>query len=120
MVPVAFSVAGGIASKGRAGYGGSERTGALQVSESGRAGASPGERRTVWAMGTDSLLRPVIVTLGLTDGTYTQIINGKLSEGDNVITGLEAGPNSSVKSTASTRAPGFGPGMGGGPPPPPR
>ncbi len=78
-------------------------------------------RRTVWVLDAGGLLTPVMVTLGLTDGTYTEIIEGGLGEGEPVITGLAAASEGTAKSSSGlTSAPGFGPGMGGGPPPPPR
>ncbi len=102
-VPIALSTVGVTRSQPQSGYAGENGTGTPV--------------RTVWTLGADSLLRPVIVTLGLTDGTYTQLCSGKLREGDRVITGIEADATSSAKNTAPTRAPGFGPGMPGGPPP---
>ncbi len=77
--------------------------------------ARRGQRAPLWVIGQDKLLRPVVVKLGLTDGVNTQIEEGKLKEGDKIITGLEIDTNRPV--TTSTRPPGFGgpgiPGMGG-------
>jgi len=103
-VPVALSVPSG-------------STGARRGSGSPKDSANLEGRKTVWVLGADNLLRPVIVTLGLTDGTYSRIVDGKLKQGDKVITGLAA-DRSATRMTTS--APGLGmPGMGGGPPPPP-
>jgi HlyD family secretion protein len=117
-VPVALSFASGSMDAGRNGSGGNEGAGNPVDSGTAGTGTNRGIRRPIWILGTDNLLRPVFVVLGLTDGTYTQIIDGGLKQGDKVITGLESDPNGSAKSTtAVTRAPGFGP---GGLPPPPR
>jgi HlyD family secretion protein len=70
-----------------------------------------GRRSPVWIMGPDNLIRPVVLRLGLTDGVQTEIVDGKLKEGDKVITSLEISENRSA-SSATTRAPGFGGPMG--------
>ena len=64
-------------------------------------------------MGDDKLLRPVIVRLGLTDGVSTQIEEGKLKQGDKVVTALEVDPNRQSPTATTTRPPGFGGPMGG-------
>jgi multidrug efflux pump subunit AcrA (membrane-fusion protein) len=69
-----------------------------------------GRRAPVWVLGPDKLLEPVIVRLGITDGVDTQIEEGKLKEGDEVIVALEAQP--AAASTAA-RPPGFGGPVGG-------
>jgi HlyD family secretion protein len=77
------------------------------------SGSAVRERRTpVWIIGEDHLLRPVVLKLGLTDGVQTEIIEGKLREGDKVILSAEVFGNRSASAT-TTRAPGFGGPMGG-------
>jgi hypothetical protein len=44
-----------------------------------------GRRAPVWVLGPDKLLEPVIVRLGITDRVDTQIEEGKLKEGNEVI-----------------------------------
>ena len=61
---------------------------------------------------TDKLILPVVLRLGLTDGVQTEIVEGKLKEGDKVILSVEVSGNRSA-SPAATRAPGFGGPMGG-------
>jgi HlyD family secretion protein len=73
--------------------------------------ANRGRRAPVWVLGSDKLLRPVIVRLGLTDGVTTQIEEGKLKEGDKIIVALETQSTSTTSTT--TRAPGFGGPVGG-------
>jgi HlyD family secretion protein len=52
----------------------------------GRAGASAAGR--VWITGPDAQPKPVDVRIGLTDGTNTEIAEGPLKEGDEVILGI--------------------------------
>jgi len=116
-VQAALSLTGGSMGTGRSSSGAGERAGAWRGSGSAKDGATRAGRATVWVLDADSLLRPVIMTLGLTDGVYSQIIDGKLEEGDKVITGLQVDASRSV-ARATTTAPGLGgPGMGGPPPP---
>jgi HlyD family secretion protein len=61
----------------------------------------------IWIMAEDKLLRPVVVRLGLTDGAQTEVIEGKLKEGDRIVTGVEMDANPKPSAT-STRTPGFG------------
>ena len=46
-------------------------------------------RRHVWVMDGD-LLRAVEVSTGLTDGEYTELLNGDLKPGDELVTGIKA------------------------------
>jgi HlyD family secretion protein len=74
------------------------------------ARATRGRRVPVWVLGEDKLLRPVVVKLGLTDGINTEIVEGKLKQGDKLILSAEV----DGKTTAPvSRPPGFG-GMPGG------
>jgi HlyD family secretion protein len=54
------------------------------------------ERHVVWAM-EKGLVRPVTVRIGLTDGTRTEIVDGDLPEGTEVVTGTEAPPMGRAK-----------------------
>jgi HlyD family secretion protein len=75
--------------------------------------ARKGQRVPIWLVAEDKSLRPVIVKLGLTDGVNTAVDDGKLKEGDKIITGLLVDP-STRPATTTTRPPGFGgPGIGG-------
>jgi HlyD family secretion protein len=96
---------------GRAGAAG----GTTARRDSSATRSSRGRRVPVWILGDDKLLRPVILRLGLTDGVSTQVEEGKLKPGDKVITGLEVDPNRPAPTSTTTRAPGFGGPMGGGP-----
>ncbi len=75
------------------------------------AGAGAGQQRTprvdvavVWKLLPDKTLEPVRIRTGITDHTLTevaQVLNGQLSEGDELITG-------SIATPGSARAPGMG------------
>lgn len=74
----------------------------------------PGQVRVVWVLGQDGTPQRRRITVGLSDGSATEVVDGDLNEGDMVITGQTlTGGN-----TANTqRPPGFGgntPRMGGG------
>lgn len=78
----------------------------------------PGQRRVVWVLGQDGKPERRRTTVGLSDGSATEVVEGNLNEGDMVITGQTVtGENSSTANTQS-RPPGFGggntPRMGGG------
>jgi HlyD family secretion protein len=77
----------------------------------------PGQRRVVWVLGQDGKPERRRITVGLSDGSATEVVDGDLKEGDMVITGQTVtGANSSTANTQ--RPPGFGgnntPRMGGG------
>ena len=55
------------------------------------------EAQVVWKLLPDSSLEPVRVKTGITDHTFTEMIqplNGSLNEGDNLVTGLAQGKSS--------------------------
>ena len=77
----------------------------------------PGQVRVVWVLGQDGKPERRRITVGLSDGSATEVVDGNLNEGDMVITGQTVtGSNSSTANTQ--RPPGFGgnntPRMGGG------
>jgi HlyD family secretion protein len=74
-----------------------------------------GQRVPVWITDADKSIRPVIVKLGLSDGVFTQIEDGKLKEGDKIITGYEVDTTRTTTSTPTNRPPGFGGMSGRGP-----
>jgi HlyD family secretion protein len=49
------------------------------------AGGEPGDRRTVWVLRAGQPV-PVPIKTGITDGTYTEVVQGELREGDDIIT----------------------------------
>jgi HlyD family secretion protein len=74
-----------------------------------------GQTRRVWVLGQDG--KPVArrITVGLTDGAATEVVEGDLREGETIITGQTITGGGSSQSNSQT-APGFGgaPRVGGG------
>ena len=75
----------------------------------------PGQIRVVWVLGQDNKPERRRITVGLSDGSATEIVDGELREGDMVITGQQISGASRTATTQST-PPGFGnaPRTGGG------
>jgi HlyD family secretion protein len=67
----------------------------------GAAAAAPGR---LWVRGPDGQPKPVEVRAGLTDGTSTEILEGPLKEGDEVILGTGEAPGGAAKKS-TTNAP---------------
>jgi HlyD family secretion protein len=67
----------------------------------GRAGATAAGR--VWVPGPDGQPKAVEVRAGLTDGTSTEILEGPLKEGDEVILGLGETPAAAKKGASGPR-----------------
>jgi HlyD family secretion protein len=86
--------------------------GQSQPGIAGAAGAfghgAPREKRpqTIYILGPDKKLKPVQVRTGISDGRYTEIVDGEIKAGDEVVVGLAT---SKVEGPAA-----FGGGMGGG------
>lgn len=73
----------------------------------------PGQVRVVWVLGQNGKPERRRITVGLSDGAATEVVEGDLKEGDMVITGQQV--SSANRSTNST-PPGFGGApRGGGP-----
>lgn len=86
------------------GHGGRARGGAAADGEAA-ARAAQSTHRAVWVKRGDALER-VSVTIGLTDGSLTEIVDGKLEAGDDVVTDATA-------PEGAAPAPTKGPSMGG-------
>ena len=71
------------------------------VSTPESASGKPGRLATVWILGADRRPAPIQLTLGITDGTFTEVVRGELNAGQEVLVGLE--------STAPAAAPGAPP-----------
>jgi HlyD family secretion protein len=87
----------------------------------GREGGPPGsptsavlqgQTRIVWVLGPDGKPQPRKIKLGITDGVNTEMAEGELKEGDQVIVGQNRPTEN--RPTNSQRPPGFGGGPGGG------
>ncbi len=75
----------------------------------------PGQIRVVWVMGQNNKPERRRITVGLSDGSATEVVDGELKEGEMVITGQQISGASRNANTQST-PPGFGnaPRTGGG------
>jgi HlyD family secretion protein len=78
----------------------------------------PGQVRVVWVMGQNGKPERRRITVGLSDGSATEVVDGELKEGEMVITGQQVSGTNRTANTQST-PPGFGnaprTGGGGGP-----
>ena len=74
-----------------------------------------GQTRVVWVMGQDGTPQRRRITVGLSDGVATEVLEGSLKEGEMVIT-TESSSATAGRSSATSTAPGFGgpPRVGGG------
>ena len=81
------------------------RTGASNgnVSVPGHSAAGRGERGTqnVYLLVGAEELKPVSIRTGISDGTYTEVLEGEIKEGDRITTGL-----ATTKADSSSRFPG--------------
>ena len=67
----------------------------------------PGQMRVVWVLGQNGKPERRRITVGLSDGSATEVVEGDLNEGDMVITGQQISSSNANRSTNST-PPGFG------------
>jgi HlyD family secretion protein len=79
----------------------------------------PGQIRVVWVMGQNGKPERRRISVGLSDGSATEVVDGELKEGDMVITGQQISGTSRTANTQSTppgfgNAPRTGAGAGGG------
>lgn len=90
------------------------QTGTPSASASGRSrhtdaasgGGPPPDRKVVWLL-VDGMPQRVPIKTGISDGTYTELVEGSLKEGDVLVTGTSGG--------AATGSPGGSPGGGAAP-----
>jgi HlyD family secretion protein len=69
----------------------------------------PGQTRIVWVLGQNGQPERHRITVGLSDGAATEVVDGDLKEGDMVITGQQiSGSTSSSSQNNQSRPPGFG------------
>ena len=66
-----------------------------------------GQTRIVWVLGQNNQPERRRITVGLSDGAATEVVDGDLKEGDMVITGQTVSGSSSAQNNQS-RPPGFG------------
>jgi hypothetical protein len=66
-----------------------------------------GQNRLIWVLGQDGKPQARRVSVGLSDGSATEIVSGNLQEGDVIITG-ETISGQARTQTTTQQAPGFG------------
>ena len=115
---------GGASESGRTGGPGSQRPSADRDPSAGRAGAQTIDQLfgplpvtessgRVWVE-TNGQLKSVRVRLGITDGTYTELLSGELQPGQELVTSVVTPAQAAAAATRSPLMPG---GPGGGRPP---
>jgi HlyD family secretion protein len=85
-----------------------ESSGATTAGGSGRSGRGATAGR-VWVQGPDGKLQQVQLTLGISDGSSTEVVAGELKEGQEVVVGLVGGQQGPRPAPSAT------PGGAGGP-----
>jgi HlyD family secretion protein len=75
------------------------------IAGAGRGRSSGATAGRVWTRGVDAQPHVVPVRLGLTDGTFTEVVSGDVQEGTEVIVGVAT---ESAKARAQSKGPRFG------------
>jgi HlyD family secretion protein len=57
-----------------------------------RSGGGIGAPGRLWVQGPDGKLKPVTLRLGLSDGNYTEVLEGDVNEGQEVVVGSTERP----------------------------
>jgi HlyD family secretion protein len=60
-----------------------------------RPGAAPADRRTIWTL-EGELPEAERIRVGISDGTFTEVVEGDVKAGDVVVTDVSGGPPSGV------------------------
>jgi HlyD family secretion protein len=94
----------------RRGFGGA--AGAMQAGGVGGPPPKPKRPQTIYVMGEDKKLHPVQVRTGISDGRFTQIVDGNIKPGDPIAVGIAT---SKVEGPAAFGGQAGGPGGGGRP-----
>ncbi len=74
----------------------------------GREGSGGRAKPTVWIRTPQGEPTPVEIKTGITDGTYTELVEGPLKEGDEVITGMDLSRGPHGAGSGGSLPPGFG------------
>ncbi|MEA2570966.1 MAG: HlyD family secretion protein [Acidobacteriota bacterium] len=82
----------------------------------GQGGPRPRKAQTIYIMGDDKKLKPVQIRTGISDGRYTEIVEGEVKPGDLVVVGLATSKVEGPAAFGGQAGPGGGgrPGGGGG------
>jgi HlyD family secretion protein len=73
-------------------------------------GPPPPKRQTIYLLDANKKIKPVQIRTGISDGHNTQVVEGDVRAGDNVIVGLVTSKVESASPPGGGRGP-----MGGGP-----
>jgi HlyD family secretion protein len=73
-----------------------------------RSAREPRAKPTVWVVYAEGEPAPVEIKTGISDGTFTQVVEGSLKEGDEVVIGVETARGASGSGGGSNLPPGFG------------
>jgi len=68
----------------------------------------PGQVRVVWVLGQDGKPERRRITVSLSDGSSTEVVDGDLKEGDMAITGQTLSSSASKSANTQSTPPGFG------------
>jgi HlyD family secretion protein len=90
----------------RAAWAAGDRRGGVAGAAGAMGGRHDKKMQTIYILGANNKLQPVQIRTGISDGRFTQIVEGNLPVGSNVVVGLAT---SKVEGPAA-----FGGGMGGG------
>ncbi len=98
--------------RGMAGFGGGRgMSGAAGMMPRGQAAP---KRQTVYLLDANKKLKPAQIRTGISDGHYTQVVDGEVKAGDNVVVGLVTSKVDSAAPPGTNRGPMGGPGGAGG------
>lgn len=84
---------------------GRSSSGGNPANSGGTASSSLEQGKTIWKVGADGEPEVVMIRTGISDGSWTEVVEGSVREGDAVIVGIES-PRQDRK--ASELPPGFG------------
>ena len=73
-------------------------------------GPPPPRRQTIYLLDASKKLKPVQIRTGISDGHYTQVVDGDAHEGDSVVVGLVTSKVDQAAPPGSNRGPMGGPG----------
>ena len=76
----------------------------------GAGGAPAPKRQSIYILDPNKKLKPVQIRTGISDGHFTQVVDGDLHQGDNVVVGLVTSKVDSAPPPGSNRGPMGGPG----------
>ncbi len=86
--------------------GGEARGGRRNSGETSRGGARQGREGTIYLL-KDQKLAPVKVRFGITDGSYTEVVEGEMKEGEQVVLAMSASAQAAASRPPGRRLFGF-------------